>query len=193
MLRLVIGDKPRTLCIIGFVGFTLFSLSCYANQNEQKALDRYYKSGDFQSVIAIGESNLKSKLATYEDTVFIARYLGVVYASNPNTREKGRFWFRQLLLRAPEANLLDLIVSDAIDQAFTKTRNELLVETPANSKQIETKQAIPNPHSNPEQRLEEPSHGGLWLLGISVVAAGAILSYEVLSPSEKNKTKEIVW
>jgi hypothetical protein len=84
-----------------------------------------YQNGDFDKVIRDLEAYMKSgRHASRSDSVFIAKHLAVVYAANPDTRERGRYYMLRMLDLAPETDLLDMFVGEEVDGVFGKVSKE---------------------------------------------------------------------
>ena len=81
-------------------------------------LDRYrihaeYGEGNFEVVIQLLEDyRTRHKAFPASDSLFIAKYLGVVYASNPASREKGKYWLYRMLQIDPASDLVDMYVGE---------------------------------------------------------------------------------
>jgi hypothetical protein len=90
------------------------------NKSEIQAL---YCSGEFDPLLALLE-NLRQqrRLRDREDSVFIFKYLGVVYGADDATRKKAESFLYQLLKLDPKADLADLVVGESIETIFNKVR-----------------------------------------------------------------------
>jgi len=85
----------------------------------------YYKDGDFDKVIRELEGFQKSgRKCLHSDSLFLEKYLAVVYAANPATRELGRYHMHKLLDIFPSADLIDMFVGEEVDGVFDKVRKE---------------------------------------------------------------------
>ncbi len=93
-----------------------------------KRVNSEYGDGNFETVVQILE-DFRSKHATYRlrDSVLIAKYLGVVYASNPDAKEKGKYWLYKMLEKDPSEDLVDLYVGEEVDRTFEKVRQEFIM------------------------------------------------------------------
>jgi hypothetical protein len=92
--------------------------------NQQK-IHYDYNNGDFDAVDkAILGFLKKNPIHSREDSVFIAKHLAVIYAANPKTREKGRYYMFRLLDLVPTARIVDMFVSEEIDRIFEKVKEE---------------------------------------------------------------------
>lgn len=87
-----------------------------------------YVEGNFESVTQILEA-FRTGHGNYRqsDSLIIAKYLGVVYASHPDTREKGKYWLYKMLQINPAADLVDLYVGGDVDGVFEKVRQEFIM------------------------------------------------------------------
>jgi hypothetical protein len=95
---------------------------------DQKGVHASYNDGDFEKVVSALEQFMAGHHAyAFEDSVFIAKHLAVVYSANPDTREKGKHYMYRLLGLLPSAKLVDMFVSDEIDRIFEKVREEFMV------------------------------------------------------------------
>jgi hypothetical protein len=96
------------------------------NSNLDSAtIHKYYLDGDFEEAIAILETGLKEKRPfNHNDSVFIFKHLGVMYAAQYETREKGKFYMHQLLMTEPTAKIMDMYASDMIYMIFKNIQDE---------------------------------------------------------------------
>jgi hypothetical protein len=87
-----------------------------------------YGDGNFETVVQILE-DFRSRHEHYRttDSVLIAKYLGVIYASNPDSREKGKYWLYKMLQMDPSQDLVDLYVGEEVERTFEKVRQEFIV------------------------------------------------------------------
>lgn len=87
-----------------------------------------YGDGNFEIVTQILEE-FRSKHRSFRtmDSLFVAKYLGVVYASNPASREKGKYWLYRMLQIDPTSDLVDMYVGEEVDRTFEKVRQEFIV------------------------------------------------------------------
>jgi hypothetical protein len=99
-----------------------------ADTVDQKKIHSEYGDGNFETVVQILE-DYRSRHDRYRtsDSVFIAKYLGVIYASNPDSREKGKYWLYKMLQMEPKSDLVDLYVGEEVERTFEKVRQEFIV------------------------------------------------------------------
>ena len=95
---------------------------------DQKRVHAEYGDGNFESAVQILE-DYRARHDRYRvtDSVVIAKYLGVIYAANPDTREKGKYWLYRMLQLDPGQDLVDLYVGEAVQGVFEKVRQEFIV------------------------------------------------------------------
>ena len=68
---------------------------------------KLYLDGDFDEAIVLLENNLKdTRQYRHEDSVFIFKHLGVMYAAQYETREKGKYFMHRLLMVEPTAKIM---------------------------------------------------------------------------------------
>jgi hypothetical protein len=177
-----------------------------AEKVDQKTVHASYNEGDFEAVTAALTGFMtRNPSFSHEDSVFIAKHLAVVYAANPQTREKGRYYMYQLLELVPSAKLVDMFVSEEIDRIFEKVREEFLSRHPntrsdsgqvANSASVPegamaaparpraseppaaSRETYPSSSASPSP-TQKSSHLGLWAAGGAAVVAGAAAAYFV--------------
>lgn len=87
-----------------------------------------YAEANFDTVIHLLENfRAQHPRSRQVDSFYVAKYLGVVYTSNPNTREKGKYWLYRMLQIDPGAQLVDMYVGEEVDRTFEKVRQEFIV------------------------------------------------------------------
>lgn len=99
-----------------------------ADTVDQKRVHAEYGDGNFESVVQILE-DYRARHDRYRpaDSVVVAKYLGVVYAANPDTREKGKYWLYRMLQIDPAQDLVDLYVGEEVQNVFDRVRQEFVV------------------------------------------------------------------
>jgi hypothetical protein len=86
---------------------------------------RLYIEGDFDEAISLLEANLKDSLPyRHEDSVFIFKHLGVMYAAQYDTRDRGTYFMHRLLQVEPTAKIMDMYASDMIYMIFKNIQEE---------------------------------------------------------------------
>ncbi len=168
-----------------------------------------YKDADFEEAITKLESLLSSNARfARNDSIFIFKYLGVMYAAQERTREKGRYYMHQLLMVDPEAKIVDMYASNMIYQTFKTVQEEFFASHPLiaahetirekpfdgvpkgqsqrNSEIQPHRQTEPQTHSSTATDKRKSSSRYLWA-GVGVVtavAAGSIAVYYLANDSK---------
>lgn len=178
----------------GLIGLCLFLAAATETLNAQEApeglmaIHEAYANGDFDEVVRRAESFQESHPThSLSDSIFVAKHLAVVYAANPRTREKGRYYMFRLLEMNPSADLVDMFVSEELDQTFEKVRKEFAIRQqregrpPARTASAAPPTATVTRTRPPEQQaVTDPKEGGkawLWITGGVVAAAAAVTVY----------------
>ncbi len=90
------------------------------NKSEIQGL---YLAGDFEALVALLENlRYEHRLHDREDSIFIFKYLGVIYGADEGTRKKAESFLYDLLKLDPNANLTDLGVGMNVENIFEKVR-----------------------------------------------------------------------
>jgi hypothetical protein len=139
---------------------------------------KLYLEGDFDEAIGILENNLKDpRQYRHEDSVFIFKHLGVMYAAQYETREKGKYFMHRLLMVEPTAKIMDMYASDMIymifkniQEEFEQNRMQLTLHTSG------TMDPKPDTARPPKQEPKgTSSNGKAWIwagAAVATVAAG---------------------
>jgi hypothetical protein len=181
---------------------------------EQKKIHADYNDGNFEKVISALEAFMAThKTYSFDDSIFIAKHLAVVYTANPETREKGKYYMYRLLSLLPSAKLVDMYVSDEIDRIFDKIRDEFMarqksfgvdtakVSVPTQSPARDARETAAAPPSasasgRPAASGEKAgggSHRTVYLVaGGTVLVALGVAAYFVLSEPPKSTDKTFV-
>jgi hypothetical protein len=90
---------------------------------DKKTAKELYMSGEFDQLLALLENVRRERhLRDRDDSVFIYKYLGVVYGADTTTRRKAESFLYQMLRLDPKQDLVDLEVGDAIQTMFRDVR-----------------------------------------------------------------------
>jgi hypothetical protein len=164
-----------------------------------------YKEGEFEKIRVDLEGYLRQsgKTAGPKEKIFAYKYLGVIYAAEPQGYPLAETYFYQLLNMAPNAHLSDLYVSSAVEGVFAKTRDRFQKENRENSRYDEfgnpraeaggeraaspetvskpgpllsqPRPANPGPRKNPQVKAKDKAPVWPWIVGVGV--AGAVGGY----------------
>ena len=187
------------LSILGLLAFTLFeptkAIAASIENPSSKDLDstkihKLYMDGDFEPAIDMLESALRvNPRLSHEDSVFIFKHLGVMYAATYETREKGKMYMFKLLMVEPTAKIMDMYASDMIYMIFKNIQDEFATNRmrfgPADSGTVQS------PSVNPIPTQTKPSttalKTGMWIGGaVVVLGIGTWLLVAVLSNSSSS-------
>lgn len=142
------------------------TVTAHAEGVDSSRVQKLYMDGEFEPAIAILEMDLKSgKNLSHNDSVFIFKHLGVMYAATYETRERGKAYMFQLLMVEPTAKIMDMYASDMIYMIFKNIQDE-----------FETKRARLGPERPAAKPPEKEPKGsglrtGIWI-GAAVLAVG---------------------
>lgn len=164
-----------------------------------KAVQNAYRNGDLDSVVVyIKRGRQKPVFIDRNDSIVAFKYLGVIYAADPLMREKGRYYFNQLLLKDPKASITELLPGESARAVFKEVREEffelnphlaaqagmpvspptgpgepkiVIIESPAPGQSAAT--AAPLAPPAPAEPKQPRSYKWLWISG-GVLATGAV-------------------
>ncbi len=93
-----------------------------------KRVHSEYGDGNFETAVQILE-DFRAKHDHYRlrDSILVAKYLGVIFTSNPDSREKGKYWLYKMLQMDPTEDLVELYVGEEVEHTFDKVRQEFIV------------------------------------------------------------------
>jgi hypothetical protein len=84
-----------------------------------------YKNGDIDSVIYyLKAGRNKPVFMDRMDSALAFKYLGVIYSADDAMREKGRYYYNQLLRLDPSASVTDLLPGEKARVVFREVRDE---------------------------------------------------------------------
>jgi hypothetical protein len=92
---------------------------------DKEAISHAYFEGEFSRILPPLETYRQSfpSTATKEDSIFVYKYLSVIYAADPSTRNKGESCMVQLIKMKPAIELIDLYISDNIAAIFKDVKS----------------------------------------------------------------------
>ncbi len=91
---------------------------------DKDAISHSYFEGEFSRVLPPLEAYRQSfpGNAKKEDSIFVYKYLSVIYAADPKTRQKAESYMVQLIKLMPTIELIDLYISDNIESIFKNVK-----------------------------------------------------------------------
>lgn len=166
------------------------------------AVHKLYLDGEFEQAIDMLEKGMKADLdLDHQDSVFIFKHLGVMYAARYETRERGKYYMHQLLMTEPTARIMDMYASDMIYMIFKNIQDEFEATrvrlTHADSLVKGNAQTGPNPTSaqpKPGQPAGDPEKGGghaaLWIGATGAVVVAGVAAFFLLSEKPSVNTTD---
>jgi tetratricopeptide (TPR) repeat protein len=185
-------------------------------------IKKLYKEGEFEKIKVTLEKFLKENDSTTQakDKIFAYKYLGVLYAIEPQGYPIAETYFYQLLELAPNAHISDLYVSTPVKTVFEKTQERFrkenreiseydefgaprnggnvdqeLTTVPPKNDSVHSKMAsspLDTISSRPKP-FQQKSKNTMWAWaagGVTVLAIGGYLWYSSLSNGDKVVTIE---
>jgi hypothetical protein len=100
-----------------------------------KAVDRnevlsLYMEGDFETLVALLENIRRERqLRDREDSVFIYKFLGVIYGADERTKRKAESFLYQMLELDPNEDLSALGVGESVQKIFERVRTKVQADS----------------------------------------------------------------
>lgn len=172
---------------------------------DSASVRKYYLDGEFEQSIVILETGLKEiHTLRHNDSVFIFKHLGVMYAARYETREKGKFYMHQLLMTEPTAKIMDMYASDMIYMIFKNIQDEFETNRVRldNAEQLVmgNNQKSPSPKNDsthgdtiPDRQSKLDASGGnavYWWMGGIALVAGIGGGYYLYSQQSETSAKD---
>ena len=153
-----------------------------SNKLDTALVHKTYIDGDFDHAIEMLEDALNfGGPFTHDDSVFMFKHLGVMYAAKYETREKGKHFMLQLLSVEPTAKIMDMYASDMIYMIFKNIQDEFASSRPTNGR---PDQGDP-PHPDDEKPKKAKSYAWVgWTAGAAAAAGGIALTVHLLNEDE---------
>jgi hypothetical protein len=186
--------------------FTVLLLSCASLSHaafgfkldgtlDKDAISFAYFEGEFSRVLPPLENYRLNfpAAATREDSIFVYKYLSVIYAADPKTKIKAESFMVQLLKLMPTIELIDLYISDNIQAIFKNVKADYMNQQKYMQGHDQYGQS-----KTPKQPGNGTSNGKStafwWVAGGVGVAAAVGAAYFVFEPKpEAKKTYVPVW
>jgi hypothetical protein len=165
---------------------------------------RLYMDGEFDPAIALLEDYLKEpRQYGHNDSVFIFKHLGVMYAARYETREKGKYYMHRLLEVEPTARIMDMYASDMIYMIFKNIQEEYMQNNPSTAYAADDSKPRRSPRRAPERepeprpergtaKFEEKSSGKKWIWAgaAALTVAAGVGAYVLMNDEPKTVTKD---
>lgn len=144
---------------------------------DKNAISHAYFEGEFSRILPPLEMYRQSfpASATKEDSIFVYKYLSVIYAADPSTRNKGESCMVQLIKMKPTIELLDLYISDNIASIFKDVKQSYLEQ----QKYVREHDLVGNTKTDSASQVKASSHQWIWwtsgAVGAAAIAATAVV------------------
>jgi hypothetical protein len=151
------------------------------NGLDTAAIRKTYMDGDFdQATEDIERALRRGGPFSHQDSVFIYKHLGVMYAAKYETREKGKHYMYMLLTVEPAAKILDMYASDMIYMIFKNIQNEF----EASQGRLLVDNGSPRPAGNGNEGGPRKVRRSLawvgWTAGVVAAAGGVALALHLM-------------
>ena len=125
-----------------------------------------YRDGEFEKITESLNKAIKSPATmTLADSAFTFKHLGVIYAAETATREKGKYYLYHMLKADGNADILDMYASESINGIFKNIRAEFMAR--------EAKAKGHDPEPSPPQKASRGGKKALYWAGGALALAGA--------------------
>jgi hypothetical protein len=159
-----------------------FKLDGSLNKSE---ISHAFFEGEFSRILPPLEMYRQSfpASATRDDSIFVYKYLSVIYAADSSTRHKAESFMFQLIKMNPAIELIDLYVSDTIESIFRNVKKDYLER----EKYMRDRDVLGNGRKDTASAATLKPHSKAWIgwtLGGIGVAAAATTAYYILHEDE---------
>lgn len=159
---------------------------------DKDAISHAYFEGEFSRVMPPLEMFRQSfpGNATRDDSIFVYKYLSVIYAADSSTRPKAESFMVQLVKMKPTIELIDLYISDNIQAIFKNVKQSYLEQ----QKYVREHDFQGNNREGdkiPDAKKAKSSQWVWWTLGGVGTAAIATTAYYALNDGDKQPQKQI--
>jgi hypothetical protein len=97
----------------------------------KQRIESVYRNGDIDSVIFyLKQGRDKPMFLDKSDSVLAFKYLGIIYAADKDKREKGRYYFNQMLRLDPGASITELLPGESARSIYKEVREEFFELNP---------------------------------------------------------------
>lgn len=209
--RMWIGFLPKPgLLVPALAVFAAAALPALGAETSVTALPKQrieavYRNGDIDSVIFfLKQGRDKPMFLDKADSVLAFKYLGIIYSADRDKREKGRYYFNQVLRLDPGASITELLPGESARTIFKEAREEFFELNPALAPRADgipvSVRTSPPPPEKDSGKVALPSTAPLaqpapaiaprksispiwwWMAGGAVVVGAAAVTVAVLDP-----------
>lgn len=162
---------------------------------DKEAISQAYFESEFTRVLMPLENYRENfpKTATRDDSIFVYKYLSVIYAADPKSKTKAESYMVQLLKLMPDIELIDLYISENIQAIFKKVKAEYLNQQKYMQEHDQLGHTKMPPQSEKGESKGE-SKALWWVAGGLGMAVAIGAAYFVFEPTpEAKRTYVPVW
>ena len=146
---------------------------------DKESISHAYFEGEFSRILPPLEAYRQSfpASATKEDSIFVYKYLSVIYAASPTTRNKGESCMVQLIKMKPAIELIDLYISDNIDAIFKSVKQNYFQQ----QKYVKEHDVLGNEKHDQDPAIKSKDDSRKWLwwtlggVGTATIITGTLL------------------
>jgi len=167
---------------------------------DKPSISKAYFEGDFHRVLPPLEAWRTSRATkTREDSIFVYKYLSVIYAADSTTRNKAESYMVQLIKLMPTIELVDMYISDNIEAIFKNVQEKYLKQQQYVRHHDELGRTLEDstggkPKQEPVLAKEKPRQSSEWVwwtvggVGVAAAVAGGyyVLHDNPASPTTKS-------
>ncbi len=168
--------------LAGILLLTLFPATAQSRKSvpkpaaiNYKEIKELYYYSEFEQVTTKLEDCLEKGLLKYkEDSVFAFKYLGVIYASDPDFQTKGEWYLSILVSLNPDVEMDEMHLSSDLEALFERVKIRYYKK---NGQEPPSQNTQPNPNQSASSAdSEQKKRWQWWALGggAAVLALGAI-------------------
>lgn len=158
---------------------------------DKPTISKAYFESDFERIVLPLETWRQGVAdnKTREDSIFVFKYLSVIYAANPATKEKSRSFMFMLLTLAPTIEILDMYASDEIELMFRSVKREFKERNDYLSTHDHLGKEKPKPEPPPPAKVKpKESHSTAWVWWtVGGVGTAALITGTVLVLNQDSK------
>lgn len=181
-----------TLCLLAPGAFASFGFKLDGTL-DKPTISKAYFEGDFERIKWPLEEYLQHfpASATKEDSIFVYKYLSVIYAADSSTRNKGESCMVQLIKMKPTIELIDLYISDNIAAIFKDVKQTYLHQ----QQYIREHDVLGNEKKDTVAGVTPATHYNEWIWwtlgGVGTAAIATTLYFAVSDKPASNVSSDI--
>jgi hypothetical protein len=169
----------KTLILIALLAIHSFAAFGFKLDGtlDKEAISHAYFEGEFDRILPPLEAYRQAfpTFSTKDDSIFVYKYLSVIYAADPSTRKKGESCMVQLIKMKPAIELIDLYISDNIASIFKDVKSNYFQQ----QKYVREHDLVGNEKQQPEIKPKNHSTKWIWwsLGGIGTAAVATTVYF----------------